>query len=218
MRRRLSCVLLFVQVLSCCRGSLCAGASVEPTAAGQRRYATSAEAFRDYDHAVWGEYNNRVHGFRLRFPRDLCCICEDPPMPVKEVEQRDRFDTIFFGQRMRLFAVCFSDHVAPVFSVEVYKNPAGLTPKGFALKDILSMDIYKREDVQVDTLRVDGYEAARLRYENKVGGYDGFVTPVYIRCGDRMYGFQLFRDYPVGGKPISYKELHELIFRTLQIY
>jgi len=217
MRRRLNYILLFVQVLFSCCGFLCADASVDSQAAGQNAPAKSAKAFRDYDHAVWGEYNNRVHGFRLRFPRDLCCIYEDPPVPVEEVEQRDRLGSIFFGQRMRLFAVHFSDHVAPVFYVGIYKNPDGLTPEGFALKDILSMAIYKREDVQVDTLRVDGWEAARLRYEDKVGGH-GFVTHVYIRCHDRIYSFHLLRDYNVGGKSVSYQELHDLIFRTLHIY
>jgi hypothetical protein len=93
-----------------------------------------------------------------------------------------------------------------------------LTAEEFALKDILSLHTYQTKDLEVNKLTVDGHEAVKVRFDNKVGGYTGFVSLVYVRCYDRIHSFKMFSVCKVGGRSPSYDELHQLILRTLTIY
>ncbi len=175
-------------------------------------------AFRDYDFKIWGEYNNRVYRFALRFPRNLYCIYEDPPMSPKEMRIRETAGTIHFPDSMKLHTVTFSDFSAPVLYITVYKNPESLAVEEFAIRTILSGGMYRREEIiEVEPLTVEDREAVKLSFVSKAGAAR-ITSPVFIRSHDRVYRFELIRTIKVAEEALSYDELSETILKTLRIY
>ncbi len=163
----------------------------------------------------WGEYVNRIYNFRLRMPAECTHIEESGPIDSEMIEIRREKGTLSYGQERQKLIVLFGDLWQSLFSITVYDNPDSLSLRDFALKIFKSRDIYSESEIELTFSQFKGFAAVMTSYENKVGGYTGTVTPVFIKRKDYILKFFLLTNFKVKGEMTAYPEIHNKILDSL---
>ena len=165
-------------------------------------------------YADWGEYNNRIYRFKLRFPSECLYISESGPMSNQEKINRRNRGTIFYGQEVCIYSIIFGDRISPVFSISIYNNPDSLKLEEFAIKIMQLGKLYNINEIQTQHTMICDKIAVRTIYENKVGGYTGIVTPTFVKMDKYIIGVRII-------SPISYmayEAFYDKVINSLRLY
>ena len=163
--------------------------------------------------ANWQIYRNEEYGYKVKYPEE-CSNVKDGTMTVAEKQERIPYGTLMFGQEMELSRISFGSQILPYFSVTVYDNSVGESLEEFASQVILSKGMpYEASDIRWTLLTIGGYEAIKATYQNKLGGYDGLVSPVFIKKENYIYSVFLV----TSGLQGNYDTLNDRILSTLTI-
>ena len=164
--------------------------------------------------ADWQTYRNENWGYEIQYPEE-CFHITDGTMTIAEKDERKIYGTLMLGQEMELSRISFSDQIIPCFGVTVYDNFAEESIKEFASQVITSKGMpYKPSDITWTPLSIDGREAIEATYQNRLGGYDGLVSPTFIKEADRVY--RVFLVSPRRNVQVNYSTLNDQILSTFR--
>ena len=162
----------------------------------------------------WGEYNNRIYRVKIRFPSECPYISENGPMPENEKKIRHNAKTLFYRQKVNLNNITFGDKISPIFSINIYSNPDSLNLEEFAFKIVELGGYYDRSEIQTQHTIICDKSAIKMIYENKVGGYTGFVTPTFIETDEYIISVEIFSKI----SNMEYQEFYDKVINSLRLY
>ncbi len=162
----------------------------------------------------WKLFKSKQNHFSIKFP-DYCTeIVTKGPIPESRKEAIKEKRGLRFSSEVMNYSVTFGNNVVPIYCLTIYNNPDTLELKEFTYKIITyNSGIYKKSDITIESLVFESYNAIKAKYENKVGGYTGIKSELFIRRYDEIYRFSLYTDLIE-----PYEILFDRLVNTLKIY
>ena len=152
----------------------------------------------------WKIYRNEDFGFEIRYPLECSYI--------QKQEKNNNVKAATFEQKNEVHSVLFGDQWTHKFSIAVYENLNNEDLKDFASKIIVGNgDIYNLNSINWTSTEINDHQALKADYENKIGGYNGIVSSIFIEKDGMIYRFFLFSDFILEGKNQIYEYLYEII-------
>lgn len=161
----------------------------------------------------WKLFSCNENNFSIKFPEFCTEIKTRGPISESRKEVIKEKGTLRFSFDVMKYFVTFSTHVVPIYSLTIYNNPDKLKLEYFIYKVIIdNMNIYQKSDIIIESYDFEKFDSFIANYKNKVGGYTGIKSELFIKREDQIFRLDLLRNWNN-----QYDELFYKIIETLKI-
>jgi len=167
-----------------------------------------------FENEEWKLFKNSEHQFSIEFPNSCVEIITSGEMPNSRKSIYKKNGTLSFGADIKKYSVTFSNKVVPIYSIIIYNNLKETEFATFISNLIIDKgDIYQESDLKFEKIIFGDYNAYKVMYENKIGGYTGLKTVLFISRDKEIIKFEISNVFDN-----SYDTLYTKIVKTLKVY
>jgi len=170
-------------------------------------------SFSQNEEVKWKLFESKENHFSIKFPDFCTLIRTSGPMSESRKETIREKGPLRFSFDVMKYSVSFGNDFVPLYSLTIYRNPENLNLKDFIYQILIdNIDTYKAEDFKIEPYAFRSFSSFSVKYENKVGGYDGMKRELFVQREDEIYRLDLYTNWNW-----QYDILFEKIVETLSI-